>query len=199
MLNLINNDQELHNYRKSKNISSDNFYEKLNRYYTELSKPNFEFNVLNDIQVLLMRSINNDRFMFIYPSMDHLNQMVILLMMLGLQIIEIIKNTTEEFRIIMLTKLMNVLMRREELDNGVLCECMNKYKGTTNDPQKYYNTLILELLYLYQLLLSNKLSSSDHDAALIELFSRLYFQKSIFRKIILNTLCRQNINFINNE
>ena len=199
MLNLINNDQELHNYRKSKSISSDNFYEKLNRYYTELSKPNYDLNVLNDIQVLLMRSINNDRFMFIYPSMDHLNQMVILFIMLGLKIIETIKNTTEELNIIILTKLINILMRREELDNGVLYECMNKYKGTANDPQKYYNQLIIELLYLYQLLLSNKLSSSEHDATLIELFSRLYFQKSIFRKIILNTLCRQNIIFTNNE
>ena len=191
ILNLINNDPELLNYRKSKNISSDKFYEKLYGYSTELSKPNYESSILNDIHVLLMRSIDNDRFMFIYPSMDDLNQMVNLFIMLGLTIIDKIKNTTDEYQLIMLTKLINILMRRVELDNAVLCECMNKYNGANNNPKHLYNKLIRELFFLYQLLLSNKLQ--NNDIALIELFSRLYFQKKIFRKAILYSLNRQNI------
>ena len=198
ILNLINNDQELHNYRKSKNISSDNFYEKLYGYSTELSKPNYDFNILNEMHILLMRSIDKDIFMYIYPTMDNLNQMIILFMMVGIKIIELIKNINDDFKLIELTKLINILMKREELDNGVLYECMNKYKGTTNDPQDLYNKLIIELFELYQFLLSNKISPNN-DIALIELFSRLYFKKSLFRKIILFTLSRQNDNLNNNE
>ena len=197
LLNLINNDPELHNYRKSKNIASENFYEKLYGYSKEISETN-DLNIISEIHVLLMRSIENDKFMFIYPTMDDLNQMVILFMIVGLKIIEIIRKTNEESKLFSLTKLINLLMKREELDNGVLYECMNKYKGTNDDPKDLYNKLIKELFYLYELLLSNKLST-DNDVSLIELFSRLYFQKSIFRKAILYTLTRQNEKFNNND
>ena len=191
ILNLINNDPEVQNYRKNKNISSDNFYEKLYGYSTELAKANYDFSILNEIHVLLMRSIDNDRFMFIYPSLDKLNQMVILFMMVGLKIIEIIRKTTEDYKIIILIKLINILMKRVELENEVLYECMTRYKGTPHDPQKLYNQLLVELFYLYELLLSDRLAPNN-DGVLIELFSRLYFQKSIIRKAILYSLLRDN-------
>ena len=67
ILNIINEDPDLHNFRRNKQISSDDFRQKLNIYYQEILKPNYNLNVLNDIQILLKRSIDTDRFMFIYP------------------------------------------------------------------------------------------------------------------------------------
>lgn len=187
ILNLINDDQELQFYRKSKQISSDDFYSKLVNYYNELIKPNYDFNILNDMHVLLMRSIDSERFMFIYPSFIHLNKMVHLFLKVGIIIIEKIKNTDEEYKIIILTKLINILMRREELDNAVLCELMEKYDFKEFNIEPEYNKLNNELYYLYQLLLSNKYAINN-DTALIELFSRLYYQKKYFRLLILSTL-----------
>jgi hypothetical protein len=195
ILNLVNDDKELGVFRKNKQISSDDFYEKLNNYYNELSQINYDFSILDEIHTLLMRSIDNDRFMFIYPSMDSLNNMVILLLKLGLKIIEKIRmSDNEEYKVILLTKLINILMRREELDNGVIYTCIDNYRQSPNNPEGLYNQLMLELLYLYNLLISNRLSPNN-DSALIELFSRLYFTKKIFRDIILTTLNGHEYNF----
>ena len=189
MLNLINSDQELHKYRKNKQISSEDFYNKLNNYYRNFSPQNYDFSILNEMLILLMRSIDTDKFMFIYPSMEELNKMVCLFLKLGLKIIEKIKNTNEEYKIIVLTKLINILMRREDLDNSVIYECIEKYKGYNNgeDAKFLYNNLIIELFNLYQILLSNKFAPNN-DISLIELFSRLYFQNYDFRLAIINSL-----------
>ena len=198
ILNLINDDLNIHKYRASKQISSDHFYDKLNDYYKELSKPDYDFSILNEILVLLMRSIDTDKFMFLYPSMGNLNKMIILFLVLGIKIIEKIRTTTEEYKIILLTKLINILMRREELDNCVLYECINTFGGTAESPKELYNRLIVELFFLYEILLSNKYGPNN-DSALIELFSRLYFQKKYFRLAILNTLLEEEYKFENNE
>ena len=190
LLNLVNSDQELHNYRKSKQISSDDFYTKLNNYYIKLSYPNYDFSILNEMLILLMRSIDTDKFMFIYPSMEALNKMVCLFLSVGLKVIEKIKITNEEYKIIVLAKLINILMRREELDNSVIYECINgfkRYDNNTVDAKILYNQFILELFNLYQLLLSNKLAPNN-DMPLIELFTRLYFQNYYFRTAVLNSL-----------
>ena len=194
ILNLINNSPEIVNYRKSKKISSDDFYSKLYGYLAELSKPNYPFDILNEMHILLMRSVDNDKFMFLYPNMDSLNQMIILFLNTGLKIIEKIIDSTEEFQIVILSKLINILMRREELNNGVLYQCINKYKSTPNNPENLYNKLIINLFNLYQLLLSNKLSNNN-DTPLIELYSRLYFQKKYFRQAILCTLNKDEYKF----
>ena len=194
ILNLVNDDKELGVFRKNKQISSDDFYEKLNNYYNELSQINYDFSILDEIHTLLMRSIDNDRFMFIYPSMDSLNNMVILLLKLGLKIIEKIrKSDNEEYKVILLTKLINILMRREELDNAVLCECMERFPEGNNIESKY-NELTNYLYYLYEILLSNKYAINN-DTALIELFSRLYYQKKYFRLLILSTLKEQEYKY----
>ena len=194
ILNLINNDPEINNYRKSKQITCYDFYSKLNFYLNELSKPNYNSKVLNEIHTLLMRSVENDRFMFLYPNMESLNEMILLFLNLGILIIEKIMNSTEEYQIVDLSKVINILMKREELENGVLCECINKYNSGPNNAEILYNRLIIELLYLYQLLLSNKLRENN-DASLIDLYSRLFFQKKYFRKAILCSLYKDEYIF----
>ena len=42
ILNIINKDPDLHNFRKSKQISSDDFKEKLTKYYQEFNTPNLK-------------------------------------------------------------------------------------------------------------------------------------------------------------
>ena len=197
-LNLINDDLAVNQHRENKQISSEYFYNKLTDYLKELSKREYDFSILNDIHVLLMRSIDNEKFMFLYQTLDNLYKMIILFLKLGIKIIEKIKVTAEDYKVIILTKLVNLLMRREELDNCVLYECINNYEASAEDTKKYYNLLIIGLFDLYKLLMSNKYDPNN-DSALIELFSRLYFQKKYFRLAILNTLYEQEYKVENNE
>ena len=96
-----------------------------------------------------MKSADTERFMFLYSSKEHLNKMVQMFLNIGLKLIEKIKKTTEEYKIILLTKLINILMRREELDNAVLYDCIQAYDSTEFSPRPLYNQLFLELFYLY--------------------------------------------------
>ena len=80
VLNIINSDQNLYEFRKGKQISSDDYREKLTKYYGEFCKPNFNYGILNDIQMLLLRSIDTDKFMFVYPTTDSLYAMILLMM-----------------------------------------------------------------------------------------------------------------------
>jgi hypothetical protein len=131
-----------------------------------------------------MKSADDDKFISLYPTMESLNKMVVLLMKVGINIIQRIVETNDEFQIILLSRIINLLMKREELDNGVLYECINKFHSSPDNPEKLYNNLIISLIKLYKFLLSNKIPENDDDS-LIELFSRLYFQKQYLRKIVL--------------
>jgi hypothetical protein len=197
-LNLINDDLFVHKHRASKQISSDNFYEKLSQYFEELKKDDYDFTILNDIHTLFMRSIDTERFMFLYQTLANLNKMIILFLKVAIIIIRKLRKTEEDYKIIVLTKLINILMRREELDNCVLYECIKAYESTNENPKELYNTLMIELFLLYELLISNKYSPYN-DSALIELFSRLYFQKKYIRSAILNTLNEQEYELENKE
>ena len=192
-LHLVNNDQDLHSFRKNKQISSEDFYNKLVRYYTELEKPQYDFSVTNELQILLMRSIDMDKFMFLYPSEQALFQMIILMMKLGIIAINKLLTSNEEFRNITFSKIINTLMKREELDNAALYYFFSNIKGQDRTPILIYNQLYVSLFRLYIYMISNK-SSSNNDSALIELFSRLYFKKSYLRQLMLTTFSGQIYN-----
>ena len=194
ILNILNNDQYLHEFRKNKQISSDDFRAKLTKYYDEICKPDYNLNILNDMQILLSRSIATNKFMFVYPTYDSLFQMVILMMKLGKKIIEYILNSTEEYKTLIFIKMINTLMRREELDNGVLYYCLSNYRGVENVDKDLYNDLYLSLFNLHTFLVQNKISEGNDDA-LIELFSRLYFRKKYLRKVMLTSLMGREYNF----
>lgn len=197
LLNLINNDIEINNFRKSKGFSADDFYQKLYEYNNGLSNISYDDNIYNELCNLLMRSADDDKFMSLYPTMEALNNTVVLFMKIGINIIQKIINSSDDFQIILLSRIINLLMKREELDNGVLYECINKFHSSPNNPEKLYNNLIISLTKLYKFLLSNKIPENDDDS-LIELFSRLYFQKQNFRKIILSTLRKDKYDLNNN-
>ena len=187
-LHLVNNDPELHSFRKNKQISSDDFYIKLNNFYEELNKEKYNSNVTNELQILLLRSIDNDKFMFVYPSEESLYQMVILMLNLGIIVINKLLSSKEEFTRIILIKIINTLMKREELDNEVLYYLITcSYQRQDNRPIILYNQLYMQLFNLYSYMISIK-NFSNNDSPLIELFSRLYFKKKYLRELMLMTL-----------
>ena len=197
-LNIINDDQDLDKYRKNKQISADDFRDKLNKYYQELNVPNYKMSVLNDIQILLSRSIDTDKFMFIYPTFESLTLMVFLMMNLGITIINYINNSKEEYEIIQLTKIINTLVKREELDNSVIYFILDKYPKHDNSPIILYNKFYSSLYQLYLFLITNK-APQNADDILIELFSRLYYKKKYFRRIMLSTLSGEILLFNENN
>ena len=196
ILNIINNDIDLHNFRKGKQISSDDFIEKLNKYYQEFCQPNYNYNITRDMQILLLRSIDNDKFMFIYPTYESLYSMVNLMMNLGIRLINNILLSIDEYQTMTFLKLINILMKREELDNNVLLYCFENMNTQNNDNLiQLYNQLYLLLFELYKHLLFTNKIPEDNDEPLLELFSRLYFKKKYLRKVMLSTLSRGNYEF----
>ena len=186
VLNIINDDQELHKFRFSKGISSDQFRDKLAKYYDDLVNKNF--NNLNDIHNLLSRSIDADRFTFVYPGLPSLSNMIILMMKLGILVINYVFSSTDEYSTMSLLKIINILMKREELDNGVLSYCFSSDINFETMARPLYNQLYFHLVYLYEYLIKNKAPNICEDI-LIELFSRLYFKKKYLRKVMLSNFC----------
>ena len=129
--------------------------------------------------------------MFIYPKIESLTEMVILMIRLGITIIDQILKSKETYITIQLIIIINILMRREELDNSVIYYIFKNISVQNPMPFQYYNELNSSLYNLYVYLLSNQ-APQNSEEILIELFSRLYFKNNYFRRIMLSTLSGKN-------
>ena len=92
-------------------------------------------------------------------------------------------------------KMINTLMRREELDNGVLSYCFNNYKGPDDTLIGLYNNLYMNLFHLYIFLFQNKylLTFSSLISSYNRAFFEAIFQKKIFKKSHVNNFIRTRI------
>ena len=198
-LHLINSDTEIQNYRKSLNISSDDFYLRLQKIYTNLNSKKFEFNAtfeeLNDI---LRRSIDTEKFYFLYPDIESLSKMVIIIMKIGIIIMDYIKIEKEEVKLNILLKSIQNIVKREEIDNAILYKCLNHFQEPENSLKTIINDFFLKLLKLNEYCKIKKLPNLN--TYLVEIYSKLYFKKKYIREGIFNTLFQKetvyNINQI---
>jgi hypothetical protein len=110
---------------------------------------------------------------------------------LGITIIDQILKSKETYITIQLIIIINILMRREELDNSVIYYIFKNISVQNPMPFQYYNELNSSLYNLYVYLLSNQ-APQNSEEILIELFSRLYFKNNYFRRIMLSTLSGKN-------
>ena len=149
-LHIINNDEELQTYRKNSKISWDYFYLNLQKIYDNLNNGNFDFNTLFDeLSMLLRRSIDTEKFYFLYPDIESLNKMVILMMNIGLKIIQFIQISKKEEKIMILLKAINNLLKREEFDNAVINMCLSHtMQGQENTLKSINNYFYLKLFQL---------------------------------------------------
>ena len=199
LLNLKNDDQDVINYRNEQKISSHYIYEKLNKCYMQISQEDYEFNILNEICTILLKSVDNEKFYILYPSMNALNTMVLLFMKLAILIVEKIKISSLDYQNLMYGKVINILMKREEMDNCILAELLYRNATIQNTEfQKIFNIFFLSLFNLYMELLSNKFYETSIEQFL-DLFSRLYFRNSYLRRIILTSLYGRKYNFNSNN
>lgn len=193
-LNIINNDVDINNYRKNAKISSDDFYIKLKEIYINLTKGNFEFNKkfeeLNDV---LRRSVDTEKFYFLYPNLDSLIKMINVLMNLRIKIIEFIQKVNDEIKLNILLKSITYLMRREELENDVLNHCLSKVQETEINLKNIYNKFFINILKLNDFCKIKKLSNTN--SLLIDLYSKLYFKKKYIREAIFNTIFNKEMNY----
>lgn len=196
LLNILNDDKDINEHRKNSKISSDDFYIRLKKIYENLNKGNFDFNTLcDDLNDVLRRSVDNEKFYFLYPNLESLNKMIILMMCIGIKIIEYIHKINEEQNLIILLKIINNLIKREELDNGVLCHCLNQFNEKDPNIKLIYNNFFIKLLKLNEYCRIKKLPSLNNS--LIDLYSRLYFKKRYIREAIFNTLWNKETNYDN--
>ena len=194
LLNIINNDNDINQHRKSTKISSDDFYIRLKIIFDNLNKGNFAFNNLfDDLNDVLRRSIDNEKFYFLYPDLESLNQMIILMMVIGIKLIEYVQQINEQEKLNILLKTINNLMKREELDNGVLFHCLSNYNEKDNNLKTVYNNFFIKILKLNEYCRIKKIP--DLNNSLIDLYAKLYFKKRYIREGIFNTLYNKEINY----
>lgn len=201
LLHIINNDQELQVYRNNSKISSDYFYMNLKKIYDDLNsnKENFDFKSLFDeLNILLRRSIDTEKFYFLYSDIESLNKMIILMMNLGIKLIEYVKITKEEEKIMNLLKSINNLLKREELDNSVINMCLSKtIEEQENTLKNVYNNFYLKLFKLNEYCIQKKIP--DLNPILIDIYTKLYFRKRYIREAIFNAVNNDNKPYTNDQ
>ena len=200
-LHIINNDQELQTYRNNSKISSDYFYINLKKIYDDLnsSTENFDFKSLFDqLNILLRRSIDTEKFYFLYTDIESLNKMIILMMNLGIKLMEYVKITKEEEKIMNLLKSINNLLKREELDNAVINMCLSKtIEQQENTLKNVYNNFYLKLFKLNEYCIQKKIP--DLNPILIDIYTKLYFRKRYIREAIFNAVNKDNKPYTNDQ
>ena len=191
VLNIINDDIAINNYRKSSSISWEEFYIKLNKIYSLIKKGSFDYNnVLNELNNILRRSIDEEKFYFLYPNIESLIKMNILIINIGIKLILYTKNITDENMLNLFLKSINYILKREELENGVLLYCLTKGQNSEN-LKIIYNEFFYTILKLNDYCKKNFPSSTN---ILIDIYSRLYFKNKYIREAILNTFNQEIIN-----
>ena len=185
-LNIINNDDNINNYRKTCNISADDFYAKLKSIYSSFGKGNLDYNnILNELNNILKRSIDEEKFYYLYPNVELLIKMNILLMNIAIKLIQYITNIKDENKINLFLKTINYILKREEIENGVLLLCLKKEQSSVN-LKTIYNDFFYKILKLNDYFRAKNFPSSQNY--LIEIYSRLYFKNKYIRDAIFNTL-----------
>ena len=186
-LHIINNDKELHTYRNNSKISCENFYVNLKNIYDDLSEGNFEFkNLFDELGNILRRSIDAEKFYFLYPDIESLNKMIILMMCIGIKIIEYVQIIKEEEKLIILLKAINNLLKREELDNAVIYMCLKHVQTQEESLKNINNDFFIKLFKLNEYCKLKKIPSLN--PILIDIYTKLYFKKKYIRETIFNTL-----------
>ena len=150
ILNMINDDKELNNYRHVNQISCHFFYMRLTKIYEHLNRGSSNLKVLfEEINDILRRSIDSEKYYFLYPNVENLYKMIVILMNIGIKLIDnYAQKLNDEVELTSLIKIINNIVKREELDNGVLCYCINNYKKEENNFINIYNAFYLDLFKL---------------------------------------------------
>lgn len=189
---MINNDKNISEYKRSQGVLCCDIYPKISSIYdTLLNNQSNPSSIINSCDLLfryLSISSNKIKLYFHYQSMDELNRMVILLMDIFSSLSVCLKYTTKENEISKILKVINLIIRRQELNNDCICYCIRKFNGSTSGAySKYYSSI-----FQINSNLSSKLNLID-DTDLIELYAILYFRNRFLRQAILNSLCNSII------
>lgn len=195
LLHLINGDEVIQNYRKNLKISSDDFYMKLNIINDKLKKGILDLKILDDLTDILRRSIDTEKYYFLYPNIESLYKMIILMMSIGITIILYVQKEKEEQKLNLLLKAINNLLKREEIDNLVISHCLSNFQEPENTLKKINNEFYLRLLKLNEYCKIKKIQSLNNN--LVDIYSNLYFKKKYVREMIFNTLWNKETNYDN--
>ena len=199
ILNMINDDKEINNYRHANQISCHFFYMRLTKVYEQLNKGSSNLNVLfEEINDILRRSIDSEKYCFLYPNVEYLYKMIVILMNIGIKLIDnYAQKINNDEGLISLIKIINNIVKREELDNGVLYYCMNNYKKEENNLINIYNAFYLDLFKLNEIIKAKRVPNAN--IPLIDLYMKLYFKKKYIRQAIFNTVFNKEIKYTKPE
>ena len=196
-LHLINNDIEIQKYRKNLKISSEDFYLRLKKIYDNLNNKKFDFyKLFEELNDIFRRSIDTEKYYFLYPDFESLSKMIIIIMKIGIIIMDYIKIEKEEAKLLILLKVIQNIIKREEIDNAVLNNCLSHFQNPENNLKTIINDFYLKLLKLNEYCKAKKIPNLNNN--LVEIYSKLYFKKKFIREAIFNTLFQKEANYIYN-
>ena len=184
ILNMINPDQNIHEYRRNNKISADDFYKRVEIIYNLIENKSSNIAQLSgQLNDLLKRSIDSEKFYYLYPDEESLKKMTILFLKLGIQIIHIIQTSKESELINSLILTLTYLVRREELDNSILIELIEKSEQKSQQEIiGFYQDFLIKLLELNRYCKQKNIPNIN--MFLIDLYSGLYLKKRYIREAI---------------
>ena len=199
ILNMINDDKEINNHRHANQISCQFFYMRLAKVYEQLNRGSSNLKVLfEEINDILRRSIDSEKYYFLYPNVENLYKMIVILMNIGIKLIDnYAQKLDNDEELISLIKIINNIVKREEFDNGALYYCINNYKKEENNFINIYNTFYLDLFKLNEIIKAKRVPNAN--IPLVDLYMKLYFKKKYIRQALFNTVFNREINYTKPE
>ena len=186
---ILNNDINIIEYQKSIGISFNDIYSKIFPIYQAISNNPSSNDIINYSQFLLQllrTSVDYDSLYFQYQTYDDLSKMIIALMGICSSFILFLSKTSDKNVILSILQIINIILKRQELNNDCICYCIRKLNLKGTSPKTNYNDFYLNLFKLNSLA-KEKIDLIDDNSYLIELYAILYFKKKYIRQAILNS------------
>lgn len=193
MLYLINNDSNVLKKLKEKGVLYNEIHPKLSKSLDTLKSIKNKHHkidvVLFEITDYLNKSAESDKLMYIYQFFEELNNMLMLFMQLGIKLIKILQKTNDQSKIVTILEIIQLLLKREELNNEVIFSCIKKYESLGTNIRMLYNDFFLYIFKLNKIV-KEKIKPSMYEP-LVDIYTSLYFRNAMTREALLNSLSLQ--------
>ena len=194
MLYLINNNNTyLLKYLKEKGVLYNEIHPKLVKSLETLKANHKKHHkldvVLFEITEYLNKTVETDRLMYHYQYYEELNNMLMLFMELGIKLVKILQKTNDQSKIVTILEIIGLLLKREELSNEVIFNCIKKYDSLGTNIRMLYNDFFLYIFRLNKIV-KDKIKPTMYEP-LVDIYTSLYFRNSMAREALLNSLSFQ--------
>lgn len=197
ILYAICEDHQVLNHYQNKGLLYNEINQKFQKSMQALRRNHKLDTTLYEIQEILKLSAEEDRLIYKYSCEEELLNTVMQLMEFGVKLIKKLQNNDDQSKIIAILEIISHLLKREELNNEIICFCIKKFEPRDTNIKGLYNDFFLYLFKLNKIV-KDKIKPSMYEW-LVDIYTSLYFKSSLARESILNSMSSQVKDYENNN